>query len=185
LKAAQAWIAYWGQREVGWEWIAEEMLPGRDYGWTSIWNHGELVTSQGRERVEYIYPHLAPSGRTGTPTIAVTRHDQRVNDVASAAVIAIDDDATGVFCVDLRENARGVPVPTEINAGRFFTTSDFYAAAGFNFVDLYIRLGMGEEIERVPKVNAVQENVAWYRHIDCPARLVEGIPGLAETKNLH
>lgn len=173
-RAGISWLTYWKERGVDWEWIAEEYLPGRDFGWTSIWRNGELIISQGRERIEYIYPFLAPSGRTGTPTIAVTRHDHRVNSVAEESVREIDADATGVFCVDLREDASGTPVPTEINAGRFFTTSDFYAAAGVNFVDIYVRLGMGEEIEGLPRVDAVEENVVWMRHIDCGSRLLGG-----------
>lgn len=172
IDVAVNWMRYWEARGVDWEWIAEEYLPGRDYAWTSIWYEGALLVSQGRERIEYIYPHLAPSGRTGTPTVAVTVHDDRVNDVASEAVLAIDEKPHGVYCVDLREDADNSVVPTEINAGRFFTTSHFYTEAGCNFADITIQCALGEPDWKLPSINALPEGLWWVRHIDCPAVLV-------------
>lgn len=168
----EAWIAYWTSREVDWEWIAEEYLPGRDSSYASIWRDGELVTSFARERLEYIYPYLAPSGRTGTPVAARTFHDPQVNAIAKAAILAVDPQPHGVFCVDIRENAHGLPIPTEINAGRTCTTVGLYHRIGVNFADVWVKIAMGEPTPDVEQENAVREDMWVLRHIDCPAKYV-------------
>lgn len=39
----------------------QKYLPGRNLSWESLWCNGELIASQGRERLEYIYPNLSIS----------------------------------------------------------------------------------------------------------------------------
>ena len=173
IDTAIHWLGYWRSRNVLWDFVAHEYLPGRNIAFQSLWKEGELVTSQARVREEYIYPYLAPSGCTNTPVVAKTIHDEAVNEVATACVKAIDDDATGVFCVDLRENINGIPIPTEINAGRFFTTSSFFTRAGVNMPYLYVKLAFGEELPKLKKYNAVENDLLWCRHIDCPAVLIK------------
>jgi carbamoyl-phosphate synthase large subunit len=172
VEVAEHWMAYWRLRGKAWRWVAQELLPGANLAFTSLWSDGQLVTSQVRERVEYIYPYLAPSGVTGTPVDAVTVHRPDVDDIATRAVLAVDSEATGVFCVDLKEDAAGVPRPTEINCGRFFTTSYFFTAAGINIPHLYVMLAFGERLPEVPRHGAIPPGVHWLRHIDCPAVLV-------------
>ena len=163
---------YWRSRGKDWEFIAQEYLPGKNIAFQSVWKDGEVVTSQARERLEYIYPYLAPSGVTGTPAVAVTIHREDVNEMATKAVLAIDKEATGVFCVDLKENSEGVPVPTEINAGRFFTTSFFFTKAGINMPYIYVKLAYREKIPEVKKYNALPEGLYWIRHMDSGPLLI-------------
>ncbi|MHA1439392.1 MAG: ATP-grasp domain-containing protein [Promethearchaeota archaeon] len=151
------WIKYWHSRGKNWEFIAQEYLPGRNIAFQSIFKDGELITSQARERLEYIYPYLAPSGITGTPIVAKTIHDDKVNEMATQAVLAIDSGATGIFCVDMKEDKYGNICPTEINAGRFFTTSYFfsYAAKKYNVPKanmpyIFIKLAYKEKIPEGP-----------------------------------
>ncbi|MFX1343483.1 MAG: hypothetical protein ACFFBC_01015 [Promethearchaeota archaeon] len=174
IKTAIHWLGYWRSRGIDWEFIAQEYLPGANIAFQSIWRDGELVTSQARERLEYLYPYLAPSGTTNTPVVAVTIHRDDVNDIASRCVKVIDEKATGIFCVDLKENKDGIPCPTEINAGRFFTTSFFFTKAGVNMPYYYIKLAFDEEIPTLPKYNAIPKNLYWIRHIDAPAILKKG-----------
>ena len=166
------WLEYWKSRGSNWDFIAEEFLPGRDYAWQSLWKDGKLITSQGRERLEYIYPHLAPSGRTGTPTVAVTVNNAAVNKIATECVLAIDSNATGIFSVDLREDKFGNPVPTEINCGRFFTTSHFYAKAGINMPYIYTKLALSEDPGEYAQYDPIEAGWYWIRHMDCPTVLV-------------
>lgn len=166
------WIGYWRSRGVDWDFIAEQYLPGRDFAWTSIWREGVLIACQSRERLEYIYPHLAPSGRTGTPVHAVTTADERVKEIGLQAVDRIDPEAHGVFCVDLREDADGGVWPTEINAGRFFTTSNFYGAAGHNFVGIYLA-GAQDYWPKEPIIEPIKPGNHWLRHIDMGSTLVK------------
>jgi carbamoyl-phosphate synthase large subunit len=161
-----AWIKYWRKRGVNWEFVAQEYLPGKNIAFQSIWKDGEIITSQARERIEYIYPQLAPSGITGTPSVAVTIHRDDVNKIATECVLAIDPNATGIFCVDLKENKNGVPCPTEINAGRFFTTSFFFSHAGINMPYYYVKLAYKEKIPELPKYNALPAGLYWIRHMD-------------------
>jgi carbamoyl-phosphate synthase large subunit len=165
------WMEYWRLRGKDWTFVAQELLPGRNLAFTSLWRDGALVCSQVRERLEYIYPFLAPSGVTGTPAVAVTVRRPDVNELATDAVLAIDPRASGVFCVDLKEDAEGVPRATEINCGRFFTTSHFFTAAGVNIPDLYVRIGLGDDVPVLPPYDLLEEGLYWIRHIDCPAVL--------------
>jgi carbamoyl-phosphate synthase large subunit len=108
---------------------------------------------------------------TGTPVLAVTRQSEAVNDLATRAVRAIDPNASGIWSVDLKEDADGVPRPTEVNCGRFFTTSHFFTAAGVNFPHVYVELAFGEEPDPTPQYDALDDGLHWIRHIDCPAVL--------------
>ena len=180
-EGALSWIKYWKARDMKWDFIAQEHLPGRNIGFHSLWKDGELVTSMARERLEYIYPHLAPSGITGTPAVQRTIHDDNVNRIAVEAVLAIDPNFNGIACVDLKENRDSVPCVTEINAARMFTTSFFFSYASkilrgdyyANIPYLYVKLAFKESIPEIPKYNVLPEDVYWIRHIDAPAKLVK------------
>lgn len=177
LETAQAWIRYWEARNVGWKFIAQEYLPGAVIAFQSLWLNGEVVTSAARDRVEYLYPSLAPSGVTNTPVVARTIHRDDVNEMAVRAVRCIDPKATGVFCVDLRENKHGSPIPTEINCGRFFTTSYFFTEAGVNMPYYYVQMAFGEKLPPLQRFDAIPADWYWCRHIDCPGVLVkDGAP---------
>ena len=180
-ETAVAWIQYWKSRNVDWEFIAQEHLPGRNIAFHSLWKEGELVTSMARERLEYIYAYLAPSGITGTPAVQRTVHDEAVNRVGTDAVLAIDSGFSGIASVDLKMNAKGVPCVTEINPGRMFTTSYFFSYASkvlrkdyyANIPYLYTKLAFKESIPDMPKYNVLPADVYWIRHMDAPARLVK------------
>jgi len=179
-ETALSWISYWKSRDVDWGFIAQEHLPGRNIGFHSLWKNGELVASMARERIEYIYPHLAPSGITGTPAVQKTMHDQTVNKISTEAVLSIDPNFNGIACVDLKENKDCVPCVTEINPGRMFTTSFFFSYASkilrkdyyANIPYLYVKLAFKESIPAIPKYDVLPANVYWIRHIDAPAKMV-------------
>jgi carbamoyl-phosphate synthase large subunit len=180
IEAALSWIRYWRSRNVDWEFIAQEYLPGRNFGFHSLWKDGEIVLSMARERLEYIYPSLAPSGIMGTPAVQRTVHNERVNKVSTEAVLAIDPNFNGIACVDLKENAQGEPCVTEINPGRMFTTSFFFSYASkvlnksyrANIPYLYVKLAFKETIPDAPKFDVLPKDLYWIRHMDAPARLV-------------
>ncbi|MDI6690836.1 MAG: ATP-grasp domain-containing protein [Candidatus Bathyarchaeota archaeon] len=180
-ETALSWVKYWKSRKMGWEFIAQEYLPGRNIGFHSLWKNGELITSMARERIEYIYPNLAPSGITGTPSVQRTIHDEVVNEIGTKAVLAIDPNFNGIACTDLKEDKNGVPHVTEINAGRMFTTSFFFSYASkvlrkdycANIPYLYVKIAFDEKLPNIPKYNILPENIYWIRHIDAPAKLVK------------
>lgn len=176
IEEAYHWIRFWQLRDAGIQWVTEEHLPGRDLAWSSVWCKGRLLTSFARERLEYIYPHLTPEGLTGTPVVARVVHDPEVNAVAENAVLAIDAVPHGIYSVDLKENAGGVPCPTEINAGRGFTTFGLWSLHSVNFLDVVVRAGLfGPEwwiarpdLSPPPMFDALPEGLTLSRHIDIP-----------------
>ncbi|MHA1231250.1 MAG: ATP-binding protein [Candidatus Helarchaeota archaeon] len=180
IETAISWINYWISRGVDWEFIAQEYLPGKNIAFHSLFKNGKLITSQARERLEYIYPYLAPSGITGTPVVQRIIHNEIVNEIATKAVTSIDKNASGIFCVDLKCNKDGYPCPTEINAGRFFTSNLFFAYVGSklgileaNLQYLYIKLGLNESIPKdLKKYNIIPLGYYWIRHIDCGYHLI-------------
>lgn len=174
---AYTWIEYWRTKGLKWEdFILSEFLPGKEYAFQSIWKDGMLVTSSARQRIEYLFQARMPSGQSSTPTIAKSVHSELVNFHAIRAIKALDENATGIFCVDLKEDKFGVPNVTEINAGRFFTTSLFFSRAGSNMPYYYVKLAYGEDPGDLPEVNAVEKDLYWIRQIDCGQVLTDEIP---------
>jgi len=170
------WVFYWisnKEMETN-DFMICEYLPGKEFAWQSVWKDGELITSQARERVEYLFGNLSASGQSSSPSVARTVHRDDVNRIATMAVKAVDECATGVFCCDMKENAEGVPCITEINCGRFFTTSNFFTTCGSNMPYIYVKLAHGEEIEAVPKYNPIAPDLYWIRLPDQMAKLVKG-----------
>lgn len=170
------WVRFWNQTRglLYDDFMVSEFLPGREYAFQSLWNGGELVTSQARERIEYLFGNITPSGQTSTPSVARTVNREDLNEIASRAITEIDSNATGVFCIDLKENREGVPCVTEINSGRFFTTSNFIATAGSNMPYYYVKLAFDENIPDLPRYNAVPENLYWVRNVDMGFKLIKG-----------
>ena len=135
--------------------------------WQSIWNHGELVVAQGRRRLYWEFANRAPSGITGITGAAVTVTDAQVDEISRQAILAVDSEPHGIFSVDLTYGSDGVPNPTEINIGRFFTTHLFFTAAGLNMPEIAMRLAFGEEppaLERT--INPLKPGLVWIRGVD-------------------
>jgi carbamoyl-phosphate synthase large subunit len=171
---AVAWARYWVEKRglsIS-DFMVSEFLPGREFAFQSVWRDGQIVTSAARERLEYVFGHLMPSGQSSSPSVARTVRRDDVNDLASRAVLAVDAHASGVFCVDLKEDQEGRPLVTEINAGRFFTTSNFLAEAGANMPHTYVRLAYGEDVDGLPPYDAVEEGLYWVRMVDMGYKLV-------------
>jgi hypothetical protein len=174
-RQADAWIRWWIE-ERGMnasQFMASEMLPGREFAYQSVWQDGTLIAGQARERVEYLYGHLTPSGQTSTPSVARTVDEPTVDDLAMRSILALDPKPRGAYCVDIKESANGTPNVTEINAGRFFTTSNFFAAAGLNMPDMLIRCALGEPLE-TRGTSPLPADLYWIRMVDMGFVLVPG-----------
>jgi carbamoylphosphate synthase large subunit len=166
---AGAWVDYWK----GWgAMIASEFLPGRNLTWTGLFREGKLMATQTRERLEYVIPHVSPSGVTGAPAVSRTIRDSRVAELGEQAVRTLMPRPNGPFFVDFKDDERALPKITEINAGRFGTTIHFYTEAGFNFPYAAVRLAYGEELEGAPILEPIPENTYWIRTLDCGPVLV-------------
>jgi len=175
IKHAIMWIDYWKTtRGIGYgDFMVAQYLPGKEFAWQSIWDNGVLITSQARERVEYLFGHIMPSGQTSTPSLAVTVHRDDINEIGTHAIESIDPNATGIFCVDMKEDENGMPRITEVNAGRFFTTSNFFSEAGSNMPYYHVKLAFGEEIPNIPKYNPIPAGYYWIRVVDGGHKLIK------------
>ncbi len=174
-RQAKEWIHYWRstKRLESKDFMLSEFLPGREYAFQSVWYDGQIVTSQARERIEYLFGNLFPSGQSSSPSVARTVNNAAVNEIATKAVKAVDAHATGIFCLDLKENNEGIPCVTEINAGRFFTTSYFFAKLGSNMPYYYVKLGLEQKLHSLPKYDALPEGYYWIRLVDQPPLLMK------------
>ena len=172
---AEAWVRWWIEERglQASDFMASEYLPGREFAYQSVWQDGELVAGQSRERLEYLYGHLTPSGQTSTPAVARTVNEPAIDELAQHAIRAIDAEPRGAYCVDIKESVGVTAKVTEINAGRFFTTSNFFAAAGLNMPDLLVRCALGERPPRSGS-SPLPSDLFWIRMVDMGYALVSG-----------
>lgn len=152
ITAAQtrAWLLLWEElRGVPAEaFMLAEYLPGRDFLCQSLWHDGRLVLVKTFERISYFGGENSPSGVSSLSSLAKTVVDDRIVDVCTRAVRALDPHASGAFSIDLKENAEGVPCITEINAGRFFIGMTAFDHVGtHNMSACFVRLALGEALE--------------------------------------
>ena len=164
FEAAKAWINYWSPKGLKWEnFLASEKLDGQEVSWVSIWYKGKLICSQGKERLEWVQSGLSPSGVTGTTAIQKTVHNNRVNKIAIDTVKTLDSKPNGIYVVDTKENKSGIPCVTEVNPGRFFTTSLFFSTIGINMPLIFVKLAYEEVIPKVSSTNSTPAEIYWVR----------------------
>lgn len=161
---AKHWINYykgWGNFSVA-EYLSPESIT-----WLSIWKDGELIVAQGRRRLYWEFANRSVSGVTGITGTGVTVSDKKIDGLAIKAIHAIDNKPNGIYGVDFTYDLAGIPNPTEINIGRFFTTHQFFTEAGLNMPYIYLKLAFGERIPRLrKKINPLASGLAWVRGMD-------------------
>jgi carbamoyl-phosphate synthase large subunit len=146
---ARAWIAYWREMRgvPASSFTLSEYLPGRDFGCQTLWKHGEVVLAKAFERLEYFVGGGQPSGVSSVAALGRTTSDPRPVATALEAVRAIDRRATGLYSVDMKENAAGTPCVSEINAGRFLAGTNILDLAGkHNMALTYVLLALDEPV---------------------------------------
>ncbi len=166
----------WVEHHNGWgKMAASEFLPGENLTWMGGFDRGKLVAAGTRERLEYVLPHVSPSGITGAPAVSRTLYRKDVAEVGEQSVRAVDARPHGVYFVDMKVSATGRVCVTEINAGRCGTTVHFYTEAGYNFPWLLVRMARGETVAPLGDPNAaVETGLYWVRTLDCGPELVRG-----------
>ena len=159
----------WLDFQKGWDgtFSASELLEKDTVTWMSIWHEGELVVAQGRRRLYWELGKISPSGVTGATGGGETVSDSVLDDIATRTVMAIDSKPEGLFGVDLTYDKNGVPNPTEINIGRFFTTHQFFTEIGLNMPYIFVKLAYGEELPPISKkLNPAPDHMVWIRGMD-------------------
>lgn len=147
-------------------------LPGSDLTWLGVFDQGELVCSQGRERLDY---SSSESWGTGAPTVSQTIHRSDVNRIGRKAIESIDDSPNGVYFTDMREDDAGQPKVTEVNPGRLGTTSAaFYLDAGLNLTKLLVQITIGEDYESLPTTDVLPADQYFISKPMCDPVIVDG-----------
>jgi carbamoyl-phosphate synthase large subunit len=159
----------WLDFQKGWDgtFTAAELLRDDTTTWMSIWHEGKLIVAQGRKRLYWELSKISPSGVTGATGGGETVSDPILDEIAQKTVLAIDKNPTGLFGVDLAYDQKGLPNPTEINIGRFFTTHQFFTELGVNMPYIFVKLAYGEELPKVDsRINPAKNNMVWIRGMD-------------------
>jgi carbamoyl-phosphate synthase large subunit len=154
--------------------MAAEHLTNKTITWQSIWYEGDLVVGQGRRRLYWAFDNRAQSGVTGLTGTGVTVSDDYLDRIAIKSIIAADQTPHGIYSVDLCFDWDGVPNPTEINIGKFFTTHHFISRAGCNMPYILVQLAFDEYEREYNYLNPCEENLHWIRGIDTLPKLVTG-----------
>lgn len=147
---ARSWISYWQEMRgvPASSFTLSEYLPGRDFAVQGLWKDGTLILLKICERLSYFAGGSQPSGTSSTPALGKIVFEPRVVEVCRNAIHAVDDRASGVFSIDLKEDTGGVPCVTEINAGRFCMITNVFDLTGkHNMAATYVRLAFDEPVE--------------------------------------
>jgi carbamoyl-phosphate synthase large subunit len=147
---ARAWMQLWREMRgvPATDFTLCEYLPGRDFGCQSVWDRGRLVLAKTFERLAYFGGGSQPSGVSSVASLARSVDEPAVVDVCRAAVTALDARGSGLFCIDLKADAAGVPHVTDVNVGRFSLTTGLYDLIGkHSTAEVYLGLAMGRPVE--------------------------------------
>lgn len=154
--------------------MAAEHLTTKSITWQSIWYEGKLVVAQGRKRAYWAFSDRAQSGVTGLTGTGITVSDPLLDEISIKTIKASDPNPHGIYSVDCCYDWDGIPNPTEINIGKFFTTHHFITRTGCNMPDIFVRLAFGEYDGPWEVLNPCKEDMYWIRGIDCLPSLVNG-----------
>lgn len=168
-RRAARWLAFGSGRKVRAPRARRRSRP-RDttaISWTALYKAGELVVARGRKRLYWELGNRAVSGVTGITGTGVTVADPLLDELGLRAVEAVDPPPEGIFAVDFTYDREGVPNPTEINIGRFFTTHLFFTRAGLKLPYLFVKLAFDEPYPApARRFNPLPSGLAWVRGVD-------------------
>ncbi|MBH59159.1 MAG: hypothetical protein CMO19_01920 [Thaumarchaeota archaeon] len=170
------WIRIWVNRGIAEysDFMIQEYLPGRNIACDSLWHNGKMIASFTRERLEYPFKHISPSGITGTPTVSRIIVDDQVNEISKKAILASDSNPNGSYAVDLKGDKKDNPTVTEIDSGKFHTTTALWGIVANklgldekkNLADYYCAIGMNDVEPENLGSDIYPENLYLIRHID-------------------
>lgn len=176
FEQANAWLKFWlGKGLKSTDFSVSEYLPGREISTLMVWSDGKLICSAQKERMEWLQSNVSVSGSGTTTAIQKTVHEPKINKLCTATIKAVDNNPQGVYVVDAKQNKNNIFCVTEVNPGRFFTTSLFYSTAGVNMPYIYVVLGLGLPVPKVKRYNSVDKDIYWIRIADGgPAMVKKG-----------
>ena len=135
-----------------------EFLPGNNYGCFCLFKNGKLVKMCQAQRIEYIMAKVAVSGITGNTSKGRLLNDEKIKQVALDVIGRLckktGETMNGLVVVDMKCDASGQPVATEINL-RHVAFSSMFASAGFNVSEYQLLLALDRDNEISPEVEKI------------------------------
>lgn len=132
-----------------------EFLPGRNLGCFCLFSNGRLVKMAQAQRIEYIMAKVAVSGITGNTSKGKLLNEDKIKNVALKAIEIICEQTKetmhGLVVVDMKEDAQGNPIVTEINI-RHVAFSSMFASAGHNIAEAQLLLALKRDGEISPEI---------------------------------
>jgi carbamoyl-phosphate synthase large subunit len=153
--------------------MLSEYLEGRNLGCFTLFHHGELIKYGVAQRIDYLMGKVAVSGVTGNTCKGKLLNDKKAFEVAYDAVLTVasktGETMNGLVVTDLKENAKGEPIVTEINIRHVAFTSTF-AKAGLNFSEYQLLCLMGKRGDISKDLTMI------FPDDNCMLRDVDGVP---------
>lgn len=153
--------------------MLSEYLEGRNLACFTLFHNGKLIKYGVAQRIDYLMGKVAVSGITGNTCKGKLLNDKHVFDIAYDAVMSVatktGETMNGLVVTDLKENAVGEPIVTEINIRHVAFTSTF-ANAGLNFSEYQLLCLMGRESDIPSNLTMV------FPEDNCMLRDVDGLP---------
>lgn len=161
------WIAINSSIE---QFIATEFLPGRNLACKLLYFNGQVKRSACAERVHYIMAKVAPSGITGNTSFGRLLNHPELVAIAENAMDLITTkigvEPHGIFTLDFKEDAAGVPKLTEINV-RHVAFNSSLAAGGANLPADTLEFLLMEDPASVQRVDyTFDEPLIFLRDVD-------------------
>lgn len=137
--------------------MAAEYLPGRNCSVELVYKDGVLLANFQKQRLSYLVSVTEPDvTKSGSSAVSICIQDA---DLLSRATEAIDiltattgSRADGFYGVDFKATEAGVPLITEINAGRLLTASySYFWLTGWNLPLVGVRAFLGEQAPEMPE----------------------------------
>jgi len=129
--------------------MASEYLPGRNFAVEMFYTrNGLLMRTFQKERISYKNSCVSDAVM-GTAKVATCTDDPYLRLHAVRAVSLVSDWPNGVYTVDFKENKHGKSLVTEINAGKFATSSYVFYGSGYNMPLYAVNSILGEGLPQM------------------------------------
>ena len=151
--------------------MGQEYLPGPEFACQLVYWKGLPHAYQSRERVEYDDPNVF-TGQSSSPSVQRIPDRATADEVSFVAEQAVEATLTGrelahgVYGVDMRRDNNGDLRGTEVNAGRFYTTTMFLTTNGLNLPGILVDLGNSTTVLPEKHFNPLKAGTTWVRQID-------------------
>lgn len=152
LEELQAWVKINSNTS---HFQLSQFLPGRNLGCFCLFKNGKLIKMAQAQRIEYIMSKVAISGITGNTSKGKLLNEEKIKIVSLDAIDKIckitGETMNGLVVVDMKEDAFGTPIITEINI-RHVAFSSSFAVAGQNISEAQLLLALNRDNEIVGSV---------------------------------